>query len=356
MDFTETLVSLRNMYTASPVTYALLSMLFGGLICNKLKRKSWIAKSIFLSLYIALLINEVFYSTTNKEENVFQLLQLNRYHSKFDFTQKIDYLKEKYHPDNEETGNPDLYSKLADLSEGFETDFEKKIELYSWYGDQVDLTSKKQINKDDETGLEVEKGIEYLANHLMIFLISLLFYHNSASRGMLAKLLLAFGFGFFFIMEMVIGNDEEPEPAEDSWVCLTVILRGAFDIPFATITELRSYWRLVLVFFLSVSYCYGILYNLKTEDYLMISLNDYYLKLHDVSKKVKASQREEQDIKELEDKMSRVEDYVIEFVTETEKSEGFFKTISKIQTYIYYGIIAIVIFYQLSSKVPKSAK
>lgn len=356
MESNETLVSLRNMYTASPVTYALLSMLLGGLVCNKFKRKSWSTKSIILSLYAAVLANEILYSTTNKEENVFQLLQLNKYHSKLDFTQKIDYLKEKYHPDNEETGNPDLYSKLAELSEGFKTDFSKKIELYSWYGDQVDLTSKKAIYEDDETGLQVEKGIEYLANYLMIFLISLLFYHNSASRGLLAKLLLAGGFSLFFITEMIIGNDELPDPADDSSFSLTLLLRDALDLPFATITELRSYWRLVLVFFLSVNYCYGILFNLKTEDYLMISLNNYYLKLHDVSKKVKEQQREHRDIQELEEKMGRVEDHVIEFVTETEKSEGFFKTISKIQTYIYYGIIAIVILYHLSSKVPKHAK
>ncbi len=356
MDFSETLASLRNMYTASPVTFALLSMLFGGLACIKLKRSSWYSKSIFLSLYVAVLANEVLFSTTNKEENVFQLLQLNKYNSKFDFTQKIDYLKEKFHPDNEETANPDLYSKLADLSEGFETDFAKKIELYSWYGDQVDLTSKRPFFEDDETGLQVEKGIEYLANYLMIFLISLLFYHNSASRGWIAKLLIAGGFSFFFIMEMVIGNDEPSDPLDKTSSSLTVMLREAFEIPFATITELRSYWRLVLVFFLAVMYCYGILFNLKTEDYLMISLNDYYLKLHDVSKKVKMSQREENDIKELEAKMSRVEDHVIELITETEKSEGYFKTISKIQTYIYYGIIALVILYHLSSKTPKSSK
>lgn len=356
MDFSETLGSLRNMYTASPVTFALLSMLFGGLVCNKLKRQSWHTKAVFLSLYVACLANEVLYSTTNKEENVFQLLQLNKYNSKFDFSQKIDMLKEKFHPDNEETGNPDLYGKLADLSEGLESDFTKKIELYSWYGDQVDLTSKKPIYEDDEAGLQVEKGIEYLANYLMIFLISLLFFHNSASRGIIMKLLIGAGFCFFFVMELMIGNDESAAPGDRTSNSLTRLMRDAFEIPFATVTELRSYWRLVLVFFLSVVYCYGILFHLKTEDHLMVSLNDYYVKLHDVSKKVKSSQREAADIDLLEAKMGRVEDLVIEFITETEKSEGFFRTVSKIQTYLYYGIIALVILYHLSSKASPPAR
>lgn len=145
------------------------------------------------------------------------------------------------------------------MADALSTDYDSKLQAYVAYGDRFDIFQRRGPSKDDQWNLEVGRGIDYCANHLMIVLISIIFFQNSAKRGIVQWGLIVLVFLSGLIVDILIGN---PIDFEDGTGLFDMgeTLRQAMGCPFATVAELSNYWRIFMVAILSLFLVYGILF------------------------------------------------------------------------------------------------
>ena len=338
--------SLRSMYTASPVNFCVISMFAGCLACYRMKSKNILWLMLTLACLTVLMAHEICYTAKNKE-NYFKLLGIPRSASSSEFNSAIRSLKGKYHPDNIHTGDNDMFIRLNELSAAMDTHYKKRIELYEIYGDSYDITSQYPPNKDDETALATYRVIELVANYIMISLIAVLFYQNSAKRGIFQKVFLTILVLLACLIDVILDHKFNGEEGDDDFE-FSEMIRELFKVPYATIPEVITLWRLMLVMMLSVFYFHGILFQHKEEDILLAKTQRYYLKIYRMTKtsdQQGENYNPEKDIEEswkLLDALKPSIDYIKKYCGH-EKAEGFFNFLHSILHYVYYGFIAGII-------------
>ena len=379
MDFiTRNYTQLRGMFTSSPINFAILSFLACGFVCRKFKFSSTFVKIVLLSCIAILLTAEVFTSAREKD-NQLKFLGITQDTTLSEFNTIVRNLKAKYHPDSA-TGNNDLFLRVNELYEGLSVDYKRKVEAYTWFGELYDLTRSQRVTGSEISNLELSRGVALVTDYIMILLVTLMFYQDSAKRGLRQKILVSVIFFGMFITDMVIGYKIELE--DSSSFDFSSLLREWLDCPFATIVELSNVWRLLMVVILVVIYCYGIMFQLKTDERLLLQADRYYLAVHSAGRKIEKAfggdnrrfiptaeprlntqsyfnpgsnyaARPSVDSKSIDNckrKLTDLHKLVDNVINEQSKSQNFFKTFKKYHSIIYYLLIGGLIGFQLYSK------
>ena len=346
------LESARAMYTTTPIGFAIISLLVGGIVCKQFKFGSVSFKIAVLGVLLGSMYTEISLSV-KRRDNAFKLISFNTATSHYEFESKSKQFQAIYHPDNKQTGDSSLYERITNLREGLKVDYKKKVELYEWYGDLVDLTDPKEITETAEENLLYSRGLEFVATYIMLLLTALLFFQNSANRGIIQKCFISAVFLFFFLVDLVLGY-KESIPAgtiPDQALEIGPGLKELLGAPHATVAELSCALRQLLILTLSIFYFGGILFQLKVEDNLCLRADKYYRTVHAVSSSMKKGDKPSSEkINELKRQLLGVEDMVVEFINQGESTEGFFKRVNMIQTFFFYGIIAGIVGIHLYSK------
>lgn len=343
--------SVRNMFTASAINFSVLSLLFGGLLCYRIKHKHWVFRLIALYILLHFMKNEVAHSTQVKD-NYFKLLQITHHATSSEFNSAVRLRKGTYHPDNLQTGNNDIFMSINELHDAMQTNYKKRMELYHQFGDAYDVLSVQAPSSDDENVLYVNRGIEFVANYLMLILITILFFQNSAKRGLFQKLTIFLVFLGFMIVDMVIDFKFEIEDKNNS-MSFSELLESWYAIPFATIPELVNCWRLLLVGLIAFFYFFGILFQMKEEEVLISKTERYYLKLHRINRRMDQEKENYMIGKDIDESWNILNSMIpsVEYIKKySGKAEGLFKILNSMFSYLYYGIIAVILGAQLYSK------
>lgn len=344
--------SLLNMYTSSPINFSVLSFLLGGMLCYKVKARHWVIRLLVLVALLHFMKVEIARSTQTKE-NYFKLLNITHESTSYDFHSALRSRKGMYHPDNQQTGNNDVFIRLSELGEAMQTHFKKRMDLYYTFGDSYDILSQQVPYAEDENVLVINRGIEFVANYLMVILITFLFFNNSAARGLFQKLLIAALFLIFMVVDMIIDYRFELEEKATSTMAFADTISAWIETPFATVPELVTSWRLVLVWSISLFYFYGILFQPKEVEILLANTRRYFLKLHRAHRKIDKEKEDYNPKDDIEESWQIVESIKpsIEYVRRYGgQSEGMFRFLNSILSYMYYGFVAVIILGQLYSK------
>lgn len=340
------LESVRSMYTSSAINFCVISMFLGGVLCYRFNKKGIFWRLPLLIGLILLMCHEICF-TAKSRDNYFKLLNMPRSATSSEFSSAVRIAKGKYHPDNLDTGDNDIFIRLNELSKSLSNNYKQRINLYETYGDSYDLTSQYPPTKDEISALAIYRVIEMVANHIMIAMLTVLFYQNSAKRGTFQKAFLLSFLIIALLVDLILDHKFQVEGETEDFD-LSEFIRALFKVPHATVPEVIALWRLILVVIISVFYFYGILFQHKEEDILIEKTWRYYLKLH---RMIKAGEHQgnkyqpQQDIEEawkLIDALKPSVEYIRKY-SGREKSEGFFKFLNSIFHYVYYGFIAAAI-------------
>lgn len=348
----EYLSPLRTMYTASAINYSVISFLFGGMICARMKKRHWFLKCFLLAVMIQFMKHEISFSTRTRD-NYLKLLGIPYEASSSEFNAAIRQRKGVFHPDNSVTGDNDKFILVGELGEALQHGYRKKMELYYTYGDSFDILSSQPPSDEDSSTLLVNRGIETIANYLMLILITFLFFQNSANRGYFQKGLIILMFLTFFCIDVILDYKFDLEDKRGSSMKFADWLVDWYQIPFATVPDLLNCLRLILVSGIAFFYFYGILFQFKEEEILLANTERYYLKLHRINKAID-KEGEAYKIDTDLDESWRILNSLgpsVEYIKKySGKAEGLSKFLSSLFSYIYYGIIGALILFNLYSK------
>lgn len=340
------------MLTGSPVNFSVITMLVGSFVADHNKRSSKFIKILIL-LALAAFSGFEIYNHAQQRENVFKLFGITPKSTSGEFRSAARTLKGQYHPDNSYTANNELFIRINELSESLETDYNSKVEAYTQFGDRFDILSRFGPNKDQLWNLEVGKGIDYVANYLMIALICTIFFQNSAKRGWVQWGLIILTLLMGLIVDILIGN---PIDLEDNGTFYDVgdFFREVLNTPHATNVDLSQTWRLCIVTVLCEFLLYGILFQPKDSEQLMSLYERYYIMLHRAARKIDQGQPNHPDVIEAaQDGLSLLrsaEPALVVLKGESANNAKFFGRLKSMQSVIYYGALIILVGFNLFSK------
>lgn len=353
--------SVRSMLTISPVNFSVISMFVGGMLCYNIKNKHLAYRLILFVALLAFTSHEMI-QATKATDNHFKFLGISPKASTSEFQSAMRQVKGKYHPDNLQTGNTELFNKANDLTDAFSTHYSRKMELYFQYGDSFDLHSPYAPEKHDVEALAVSRFIQFIGNYLMLFLITILFFQNSAKRGLFQKVSLGMIFFFFATLDLVMDQSFELEQNQrgEETLELCDFIKKIFSIPHSIMPEVLLVWRLILVIIICTFYFYGLLFQPKEEEILIKKCEVYYKKLQQFLKHMqkdpqfKVSKEEVEVAWNLLETMRPSIDYINKNCGK-KVSEGYFNFLHKILQNLLNIILFLIIGVNLFFKYKDSA-
>lgn len=341
----------RGMYTSSAINFMIFFFGIGGFVMKKIVHRPSLIKLVVMLSILGFMTFEVFASAQNKENDLKLLQIIPKETTSFDFRSNIRKVKAKYHPDSRETGDSELFIKIQELEEGLQSDFDRKVESYYWYGDTIDMSNKNELSQNALSSLEMNHGMNILAFYIMILLLSLLFFLNSSKKSMLRTVTVVVCFVLNMCGELMIGYIISPEEEGEVTLDFASVLKGWLDTPYATIPELANCFRLFFVIQLAFFYFYGVAFCLKDEDQLIFAAKKYYSSLHRTCRKVEARIFSDRNTLDQTSSLLFVfEGKVHQFLRDYRPPDRLFKFLHSAQQFILYSILAGGILFHLYTK------